>query len=93
MTLSCDNFRSMMNSYIQYNKMRRPASKQSVRRAKQLVDESGGVTKLLSMVHPGLIEIAAKRGLSTNSNVSISDGRSEKLGFFNDCRKQARFSI
>lgn len=50
--------------------MRRPASKQSVRRAKQLASESGGVIKLLSMVHPGLAEIAAKKGLSTKSNVS-----------------------
>ncbi|CAJ1400564.1 unnamed protein product [Effrenium voratum] len=44
--------RSMMASYNLYNKTRPSASKSSVRRAKELLEECGGPAQLQSMLHP-----------------------------------------
>ena len=44
--------KSMLASYNLYNKTRPSASKSSVARAKQLLEECGGAAQLQSMLHP-----------------------------------------
>ncbi|CAK0809835.1 unnamed protein product, partial [Prorocentrum cordatum] len=45
-------YKSMMASYRLYNKTRPSASKQSVQRAKQLLDACGGPAQLQLLIHP-----------------------------------------
>eukprot|EP00971_Amphidinium_carterae_P120879 2394727-Amphidinium_carterae.1 len=42
----------MMSSYGAYNKMRPSASKQSMTRSRQLLDECGGAIRLQGILHP-----------------------------------------
>mmetsp|Transcript_43760 Transcript_43760/g.103391 ORF Transcript_43760/g.103391 Transcript_43760/m.103391 type:complete len:885 (+) Transcript_43760:96-2750(+) len=48
--------KTMMSSYGAYNKMRPAASKQSVGRSRQLLEECGGAIKLQGILHPAFRE-------------------------------------
>lgn len=48
----------MMASYHLYNRMRPSASKQSVKRSKELLDECGGAVRLQGLIHPGFKDVS-----------------------------------
>merc|ERR1712048_1545158 len=51
-TISKGLHKSMMASYGLYNKSRPSASKQSVQRARELLEECGGPARLQGLIHP-----------------------------------------
>lgn len=77
-------YKSMMSSYQVYNKMRQPASKQSVLRSREMLDACGGPAVLQGLTHPGLAE-ATTDDRSTTSKAFIQELRTyrpkaEKVG-------------
>ncbi|CAD7928893.1 unnamed protein product [Amoebophrya sp. A120] len=68
--------KSMTASYIQYFKTRPPASKQSVRRAKELLADIGGPQKMQCLIHPSYDQTAKENGKS-NASASQSGPNAE----------------
>lgn len=60
--------RSMESAYLLYLKTRTPSSRESLKRSKELLDNCGGVTKILMSTHPDLIMSSDER--CTNKNDS-----------------------
>jgi len=59
--------KSMMASYGLYNKSRPSASKTSVQRARELMEEAGGPARLQGMLHPTFLDDAAQEGRGVGS--------------------------
>lgn len=70
--------KSMLASYNLYNKTRPSASKSSVARAKQLLEECGGAAQLQSMLHPSFSteESAKQHGHQPGSAITSSSDMS-----------------
>lgn len=60
--------RSMESAYLLYLKTRTPSSKESLKRSKELLDNCGGVPKILMSIHPDLS--IDSEGKSINKNYS-----------------------
>lgn len=59
--------KSMMASYGLYNKSRPSASKESVARAKELLDACGGPARLQGLIHPAFRDEAGSKGRGVGS--------------------------
>jgi len=66
--------KSMMQSYHVYNKMRPSASKSSVARSKEMLEECGGPARLQGCIHPAFCEDV---GLSTDAK-SVAKATSDR---------------
>jgi len=67
--------KSMQQSYHVYNKMRPSASRQSVTRSKQMLEECGGPSRLQGLVHPAFCENAPRVSASAQDQNFINELR------------------
>mmetsp|Transcript_29760 Transcript_29760/g.64853 ORF Transcript_29760/g.64853 Transcript_29760/m.64853 type:complete len:704 (-) Transcript_29760:621-2732(-) len=74
--------KSMMVSYGLYNKTRPSASKQSVARAKVLLEECGGPARLQALTHPAFLEDA----MHGYTNASAPDATGTEQDFIQELR-------
>lgn len=72
-------YKSMNASYGLYNKTRPSASKQSVARARTLLDECGGPAQLQQLIHPAFVQAVQGSSVKDNRKVAASAKETSNL--------------